>query len=102
MFQDFHVDDINDNCGLVETDIFSIPPTCKEIEETEFVQVPMNPSATSPSCDQPLEFAYKGTPAVYLKLNDSYVYLTCKVEHTDGTPLEEDEDVGPVNYLGNF
>ena len=100
MFQDFQIDDVNDNCGLVETDIFSEPPTCRDIEDSEYVMVPMNPSATSEECDQALEFVYKGTPAVYAKLSDSYCYLTCRVEHADGTPLAPDENVAPVNYLG--
>jgi hypothetical protein len=36
---------------------------------------------------------------VYVDLQKTKLYVKCKIQHGDGSPLSADESVGPVNLL---
>ena len=99
-FQDFKIDEVEDFCELEGTDLFTLPKVCKDIVESTYVEIPAAASAFSNSCDQPLEFQYKGTPGVYLDLSSSQVYLQCRLEKEDGSKITDADEVGPINFLG--
>lgn len=99
MFSDFKIDELDETCGVAGSDLFSMPPTCVDLKETSYIEIPMDSAGLSDSCSQPVEFAFKGTPGVYMDLKNSQVYLTCVLEHRDGSPLSPHEKVAPVNYL---
>lgn len=100
MFSAFEIDQLHDSCTLAGTDLLSIPPVCKDLDDSNYVEIPVSSSALSTACNQPAEFVYKGTPAVYTDLKNSQIYLTAVLEHKDGTKIEPDEPVGPINFLG--
>ena len=99
-FQEFQIDDVKKTCGLANSEIFGVPATCEDVVDSTYIEAPISSSALSDSGDQPLEFSYKGIPNIYIDLKRSHVVLDLKLEHSDGTPLEDEEDVGPVNFLG--
>ena len=109
LFENFHIDSIKDTCSLADSDLFSVPPVCKDLVDSVYVEIPVSQSALSNSCNQPLEFIYKGTPSVYYDLKNSQIHMTAVMEHKDGTPIvpwdaraKTGDSAGPVNLLSKF
>ena len=85
------------SCESVNTglDLFSVPPTQTSIEEGSFVEYhPLS----SLSQGAPVEFYISGATTDYLDLSNTYLHVRAKVTKADGTVLDQDEDVAPINY----
>ena len=74
--------------------LFSVPPTQTAVEEGQFVEFhPL--SSLSPGA--PIEFAISGATSEYLDLSNTYLHVCAKITKADGTILNADTDVAPVN-----
>ena len=75
--------------------IFSMPERNLSTEKTSVYDVGPNAPLTS---DAPIEFNLPASSQRYINLRDMKLYLRLKVEHADGTALDDKERVGLVNY----
>ena len=101
MFSNYIVNTPQVNCNLTESNLTELIPTCDDLLETNYIEIPG--SSISDSQTRPLEFVYKGSPSVYVDLNNSQVYLDCLMVDASGTPVKPtDETVGVINHLGMF
>ena len=85
------------SCESVHTglDLFSVPPTQTAVEEGAFVEY--HPLA-SLSPGAPIEFHISGATTDYLDFTNTFLHVRAKVTKADGTNLDIDTDVAPVNY----
>lgn len=75
-------------------DLFSLPPTQTAVEDGQFVEhYPL--SSISPSA--PIEFVISGSTEDYTDLCNTFLHLRAKVTKADGTPLDADAKVLPIN-----
>jgi hypothetical protein len=85
-------------CGDMGPGLTKMPDTCTDVADVVYLELsPVN--SVSDSSTLPIEFYVKDIPEYYLDLTQSEVVFEIKVDHKDGTPLEEDEKVGPVNLF---
>lgn len=78
-------------------DLFSVPPTQTAVEEGQFIE--MFPLAAL-AHGAPIEFMISGTTEEYVDLSNTFIHVTAKVTKADGSRLQPNEEVGPVNlYL---
>ncbi|KAK7095801.1 hypothetical protein V1264_005166 [Littorina saxatilis] len=85
------------SCESVHTglDLFSVPPTQTAVQEGMFVEY--HPLATlAPGA--PIEFTISGATSEYLDLSNTYLHVRAKITKADGTNLDADSHVAPVNY----
>ena len=85
------------SCESVDSglDLFSVPPTQTAVEEGAFVE--FHPLATlSPGA--PIEFYISGATTEYLDLHNAHLHIRAKVTKTDGTDLDVNTPVAPINY----
>ena len=88
-------------CNLAESNVTETVPTCDDLLETSYVEIPG--SSVNDSQTRPLEFVYKGSPSVYLDLNNTQIYLDCLLVDENGDPVKPSEEtVGVVNHLGKY
>nr|XP_048695603.1 uncharacterized protein F54H12.2-like [Caretta caretta] len=85
----------SEECTKSELDLFQIAPTQTSIEKSIYIEVPP-PSAVTESA--PIDFFIAGNGIDYMDLNNTLLYLCCKIVKGDGTELEADTEVGLVNY----
>ncbi|XP_062980760.1 uncharacterized protein F54H12.2-like [Elgaria multicarinata webbii] len=85
----------SEECAKSELDLFNIGPTQTSIERSLFIEVPPL-SALSDSA--PLDFYIPGNGEDYMDLNNTLLYVCCKIVNPDGTNLAVNEEVGLVNY----
>ena len=81
-----------------ELDLFSTPPTMAALDEsysTEYLPT------TSLEDNSPIKFTISGDSNNYIDLHSSYLFLTAKITKADGTALDADANVGPVNLLAH-
>ena len=83
-------------CVKSELDLFAVPLTQTSVEDGRFSEV--GPIATLTS-NMPIEFKVEGAESEYLDLSNSYIYVRSKILKGDGSNLENDSEVGPVNLL---
>lgn len=85
------------SCESVHTglDLFSVPPTQTSVETGAFVEY--HPLSTL-SHGAPIEFHISGATADYIDLNNTFVHVRAKVTKADGTNLEANTEVAPINY----
>ena len=101
MFANFMVNTPEVLCSLAESDVTSVIPTCDDLLDTNYNAIPG--SSVSDSQTRPLEFVYKGSPSVYLDLNNSQIHLQCIFVDDSGSPIKpSDQKIGLVNHLGKF
>ena len=81
-------------CGKSELDLFSVPPT--QIEMNKGFWESVDPVASVQNSDT-IEFICPANPDVYTDLANSYLHVKAKITKANGTNLEPDEQVGPVN-----
>lgn len=82
-------------CMVEELDLFTVSPTQNSIvKKTDIEYQPI--SALSSSA--PVEFNIPGTED-YVHLPYTQLYVSARIKRKDGTDLEADEKVGPVNNL---
>ena len=76
--------------------LFTLPPYQTSIQKHYFVNVrPLSQINDS----SPLEFHVSNSGADYIDLKRTRLHVKVKVTQTDGTPLEADENVAPVNLF---
>lgn len=76
--------------------LFTLPPYQTSIQQHYFVDVrPLSQINDS----SPLEFHVSNSGSTYIDLKRSRLHVKLKVKHADGTVLDEDEPVAPVNLL---
>jgi hypothetical protein len=82
-------------CTKSELELFSLPPTLTSIEKVHHVEV--LPLGSLTDYDTPIEFFVAGRGDEYINLGKTYLYLEAKITKADGTDLDENAKVGPVN-----
>ncbi|XP_067406036.1 uncharacterized protein F54H12.2-like [Emydura macquarii macquarii] len=85
----------SDECAKSELDLFQIAPTQTSIEKSIYIEVPPLSAITEAP---PLDFFIAGNGIDYMDLNNTLLYLCCKIVKGDGTALARDAAVGLVNY----
>ena len=90
------VHDQSCECTLSQLDLFTVPPTQTSVVNgawTEFFPVSSITSDTAP-----IEFNINGGDE-YLDMSSTILQVQVKVTNADGTILEDQDAVGPVNLL---
>nr|XP_048703035.1 uncharacterized protein F54H12.2-like [Caretta caretta] len=85
----------SEECTISELDLFQIAPTQTSIEKSIYLEVPPLSAVTESA---PIDFFIAGNGIDYMDLNNTLLYLCCKIVKGDGTELEADAEVGLVNY----
>lgn len=82
-------------CMVEELDLFTVSPTQNSIvKKSDIEYQPISALSNS----SPIEFNIPGTED-YIHLPYTQLYVSGKIRHKDGTPLDADEKVGPTNNL---
>ena len=81
-------------CVKVELDLFAVPPTQTTIESGRFVEY--HPISTLTDAG-PIEFELSSSGDEYIDFANSFIYVKAKILRSNGTNLEDNETVGPVN-----
>ncbi|XP_031762357.1 uncharacterized protein F54H12.2-like [Xenopus tropicalis] len=89
------VHDSSDECAKSELDIFQIPPTQTSIEKSLYVE--SQPIAELAD-NAPLEFFISGSGEYYYDLNNTLLYILCKIVKQDNTVIGDGARVGFINY----
>ena len=83
-------------CLMSELDLFSVPPTQTSVENDTWVEYhPL----TTVGDGSPIEFDISGTGEDYIDLGNTMLYVQAKITKQDGTHLDANDPVGPVNLL---
>ncbi|XP_040263300.1 uncharacterized protein F54H12.2-like [Bufo bufo] len=82
-------------CTKSELDIFDLPPTQTSIEKSLFVEV--QPIAALAD-NAPFEFFISGSGEYYYDLNNTLLYINCRIVKSDNTTIPADACVGLINY----
>ena len=82
-------------CSKSEIDLLSVPPTMTVMNETQWIEY--HPIASIEGNQAPLEFVVPAHADHFLDLSQSQLYLKFKLTKSDGTNLEADTKVVPVN-----
>ncbi|XP_060094785.1 uncharacterized protein F54H12.2-like [Heteronotia binoei] len=85
----------SEECTKSELDLFQIAPMQTSIERCLYIEVPPL-AALSESA--PLDCLITGNGDDYMDLNNTLLYLCCKIVKEDGTDLDRNARVGLVNY----
>ena len=87
---------MNGSCGCLksELDLFTVPST--QIEMNKGFWEDIDPVSSITASDT-IEFICSGNSDVYTDLSNSSLYVKAKIINADGTNLNEDAQVGPVN-----
>ncbi len=81
---------------LPELDLFSLPLTQNSLDRSYWLeQKPLS----SLSDDAPLEFVIPGSSSEYIDLSETLLYVKAKIIKNDGSDLEKEAVVAPVNNL---
>ena len=86
----------SDDCGKSEMMLFTTPPTQTEIIKSKYMETHPVASLTN---DGPIEFFIPGNGELYIDLARLQLHLRCKITKPDGTDIDADAKVGPVNLL---
>ena len=82
-------------CVKSELDLFQIAPTQTCIEKSLYIEVP---PLSALAGSTPLEFYIAGNGEDYIDLNNTLLYVKCKITQEDGTNIANDTRVALVNY----
>ncbi|KAJ8030074.1 hypothetical protein HOLleu_29650 [Holothuria leucospilota] len=83
-------------CAKSELDLFTIPPTQTSIERGDWKEY--RPLSTI-NTGGPIEFFVSGSGEEYIDLDQTQLYVRAKITKKDGSALEDDDAVGPVNLF---
>ncbi len=83
-------------CTKSELDLFSVPPTQISISKGQWIQY--NPLTNIIDSDS-IEFNISGSTEHYLDLAHTILKVKAKITAEDGTDLNADSPVGPVNLM---
>ena len=79
-----------------ELDLYSVPPTQTSVENGNWIEYhPL----TTVGDDSPIEFDINGNGEDYMDLANTMLYVRAKIVRMDGTTIEEDTPIGPVNLF---
>jgi len=82
-------------CMVEELDLFSVSPTQNSIVKKSDIEYQ---PISSISSSTPVEFNIPGTED-YIHLPYTQLYVSARIKHKDGSNLDADEKIGPVNNL---
>ncbi|KAM8945892.1 uncharacterized protein F54H12.2-like [Pelodytes ibericus] len=82
-------------CAKSELDLFEIKPTQTSIEKSLYVEVQPLAAISETS---PLVFYIAGSGEHYFDLNNTLLYITCKIVKNDNTPIADGARVSLINY----
>ena len=82
-------------CVKSELDLFAVPLTQTSVESGRWTERGPLSSLERGS----LEFKITGSESEYIDLANSYFVIKAKITQADGTDLEADTNVGPVNLF---
>ena len=86
----------SNECSKTELDLFSIPPTQTSISKGQWIEYhPLSNITDSGS----FEFNVSGSGDEYLDLARTQLYVKAKITKANGTALDPNEQVGPVNLF---
>ncbi|XP_065421270.1 uncharacterized protein F54H12.2-like [Chrysemys picta bellii] len=85
----------SEDCTKSELDLFQIAPTQTRIEKSIYINVPPLSAITESA---PIDFFIARNGIDYMDLNNTLLYLCCKIVKGDGTELAVDAEVGLLNY----
>lgn len=85
----------SEECSKSELDLFQIAPTQTCIEKSLYIEVPPLSALTEAA---PLDFFIAGNGEDYIDLNNTLLYVCCKIVKEDGTNIDRNAKVGLVNY----
>ena len=90
------VHDHSCECAKSELDLFTIPPTQTSIERGDWKEYrPLSSINTG----GPIEFYVSGSGEEYIDLDQTQLYVRAKITKKDGSALDDDDVVGPVNLF---
>ena len=90
------INEHSSECCKSELDLFSVPPTQTSIEQASLVEY--HP-VSSLSDGAPIEFDISASGEDYIDLANSQLYVRMKITKADGSPIAQDEKVGPINNI---
>ena len=82
-------------CAKSELDLFCLPPTQTSLLKSRSIEY----SSISILGNGPVEFAVSGSGEDYTDFANTYLNVICKVLHSDGSKLKEEENIAAVNNL---
>ena len=81
-------------CAKSELDLFSVPLTQTSIDNGVLVEYhPISSLAEG----APIEFEVSSSGDDYIDFANSYLYARAKIKHANGSNMDENDTVGPVN-----
>ncbi|XP_032094567.1 uncharacterized protein F54H12.2-like [Thamnophis elegans] len=89
------IHEASEECVKSELDLFQLAPTLTSIENCTYIEIPPL-SALTPNA--PLEFFITGHGEHYTDLNNTLLYVSCKIVKADGTDIDDGARVSLVNY----
>lgn len=89
------IHEASQECVKSELDLFQLAPTQTSIENSTYVEIPPL-SALTPNA--PLEFFITGHGEHYTDLNNTLLYVSCKIVKADGTDIDDGARVALTNY----
>ena len=81
-------------CTKSELDLFAVPPTQISVEHGYRVQKGLTAALTDQG---PYEFAVSGAGDDYIDMFNTYLFVEAQIVNTDGSNLDPDTDVVPVD-----
>lgn len=81
-----------------ELDLFTNLPTQASVDDGFFTEYQPIGSLTD---DNPVKFHVSGDSNSYIDLASSYIYLEVKITKADGTNIDANTEVGPINLLAH-
>ncbi|XP_038265948.1 uncharacterized protein F54H12.2-like [Dermochelys coriacea] len=85
----------SEECTKSKLDLFQIAATQVSIEKSIYIDVPPLAAVMESA---PIDFFIAGNGIDYMDLNNTLLYLCCKIVKGDGTELDRDAEVGLANY----
>ncbi|XP_073421059.1 uncharacterized protein F54H12.2-like [Dendrobates tinctorius] len=89
------IHDASVECMKSELDIFQIPPMQVSVEKSIFIDV--QPIAALAD-NAPLEFFISGSGEYYYDLNNTLLYISCRVVKQDNSAIADGARVALINY----
>ncbi|XP_067135027.1 uncharacterized protein F54H12.2-like [Centruroides vittatus] len=93
------MDPISCLCSKTELDLFSTVSTQLAIDDSK--EVIVHPIANITDNRAPIEFYISGSGENYIDLHSIYLHVQAKIIKKDGTDLQLEDKVAPVNYFLN-
>lgn len=85
------------DCSKTELEMKAIPPTMTTMQDTQWTDY--HPIASLDSNHAPIEFVIPPQTENYTDLSQTYLYVKCRILKADGSDVEADKKVAPVNNL---